>query len=941
MTRTLGYDSLGHLVSNVEPNTSSNGTGWLYAYDVSGNLVGTSDARGCGENLVYDGLGRLRWEDYQPCTSSQATYTAAPQLWITASGTLSPTTISGVETLYYYEAPGATLVNNRLTSVLDRGAYTSYAYDGRGRVEGVSRQLASPTWTSAGAIGAANNYDTNVYQQSFVYDGLDRVTQQTTGAAALSGAYSVRGFLETLGGSYGTILQSNIVAADGSPLTSVLGDAASTTRFQCYNSMRWLQESGASRNASLPTCAHAPLGSPTSSVTPPQTVLIDDAVTQFDAVGDPSALTDKRVPAEWGPGALPVNRSYTFDDSYRPTSASFAYVSTTGAVGSDTFVQALPPATAGQTPLPPLSTAQTRVRQQTFAFDWLGNTTQTTDDQNVFFERSLGAITNGGSGAGPNQLTSAASATNQAATTYDQAGNLLTMSYSLGGTCTSDCKRAFSYQWDELGRLAGAWRWTNGQNQFVTIMPDVEVAYLYDAAGNRVLRSSYHEGTGATSYNAEIFPSFRLVGAEWQTGASHYEDDPTTQVTYLVFNGVSYGQVFDTEKVIDTKTLHLVEYLQHVYLELGDTLGSTSAVVDQSTGALVERTTYYPYGGIENDYQSAVESGFWEDYKFTGKEGDNEVGLVYFGARYYSPNLGRWISADPAWVHGLQSDRNPYAYVRGRVTTAVDLLGLDDDVGSGLNLPPIDVCACCNGCGLAPVPAVQTPTVTLSTEANSDPGGPAFVDPRPQMQPPSVSLFSSEGMQRAMVDAQALRAFNAGISRNAPVLVGAVTLAGLQGLAMTVPPAVGAMNTASLQVATRFPTLVPLAGVAGAAASGSNGAEEEAPGAQTLFHYTTEEGMNGILETEQLNPSLKALNPADARYGNGQYLSDIIPGSMTPAQLSRQFLGMPFQGSRFTNWVEIDVSDLDVVEGRPGVFVIPNEGPLDLAGRIVGSGGGP
>lgn len=109
----------------------------------------------------------------------------------------------------------------------------------------------------------------------------------------------------------------------------------------------------------------------------------------------------------------------------------------------------------------------------------------------------------------------------------------------------------------------------------------------------------------------------------------------------------------------------------------------------------------------------------------------------------------------------------------------------------------------------------------------------------------------------------------------------------------------------------------------------------------TLFHYTTEEGMNGILESGELNASTKALNPADARYGNGQYLSDIAPGTMTPAQLSRQFLGMPFQGSRFTNWVETDVSGLNVVQRRAGVFVVPNEGPLNLAGRIVGSGGGP
>jgi hypothetical protein len=122
------------------------------------------------------------------------------------------------------------------------------------------------------------------------------------------------------------------------------------------------------------------------------------------------------------------------------------------------------------------------------------------------------------------------------------------------------------------------------------------------------------------------------------------------------------------------------------------------------------------------------------------------------------------------------------------------------------------------------------------------------------------------------------------------------------------------------------------------APSAATAAEEGEAAAQTLFHYTNEAGHAGILESEALNPSLKALNPADARYGNGQYLSDIVPGTKTPAQLSREFLGMPFHGSRFTHYVEIDVSGLNVVQGRPGVFVIPNEGPLDLAGRIVGSG---
>lgn len=52
---------------------------------------------------------------------------------------------------------------------------------------------------------------------------------------------------------------------------------------------------------------------------------------------------------------------------------------------------------------------------------------------------------------------------------------------------------------------------------------------------------------------------------------------------------------------------------------------------------------------------------------------------------------------------------------------------------------------------------------------------------------------------------------------------------------------------------------------------------------QTLYHYTNQKGLTGITESNQLNPSLKANNPNDARYGNGQYLSDIEPQTTTPA----------------------------------------------------------
>lgn len=95
--------------------------------------------------------------------------------------------------------------------------------------------------------------------------------------------------------------------------------------------------------------------------------------------------------------------------------------------------------------------------------------------------------------------------------------------------------------------------------------------------------------------------------------------------------------------------------------------------------------------------------------------------------------------------------------------------------------------------------------------------------------------------------------------------------------------------------------------------------------------------MNGIVESNQLNPSLKANNPKDARYGNEQYLSDIKPDTVTPGQLGKKFINVPNK-YKYTDYVEIDVTDLNVVQGRDGVFVIPNETPLDLTNRIVSIG---
>jgi RHS repeat-associated protein len=694
VVRTMQYDSLGHLVSNVEPNTSSGGVGWRYVYDQSGDLVGTSDARGCGENLTYDGLGRVRWEDYSPCTTDQATYTSAPS-WAAST---TPTSASGVETFYAYDAPGsATVLNGELYGVYDRAASTSFTYDGRGRMTGTSRQLATPTWTSTGPIAASTNYSSAMFSKTFSYDGLNRPIGESSGADAatllgtdmigggttageslVTGSYSARGILSTVKGSYGTIVASNVVDADGLPLTAVFGDAAGTTVANCYDAKRQLGQLVISRHAALPQCAHAAIGAPSSPAATAQTVLVSDTFVR-DAVGNPTSIADGRVAAEWEPGSMPVSRSFQYDDSYRVTQAGYSYAT---ASGGDTFVSPLasvpddfPMSLAAVTP---------RVSQQNFAYDWMGNTTSTTDDQGVFLDRSLGPIANGTATAGPNQIVSAGTYLVSGGTkkgahlaaAYDAAGNTTSLELEQTHSCTPGaCPSQFAYEWDEIGQLVHATRWDTGGT---TAAADVH--YVYDAFGQRVFRSSTDFG-GIDFYNIEVFPSLRLENTAWNTTSSTYQDDASTEVAYLTLGGASYGRVFGTvvtpAKV--TPPRKPATYAQAVFLEFTDSLGSTSAVVNKATGELVERTTYYAYGGVESDYRAADQSSFWEDYKFTGKENDLEVGLTYFGARYYSPELGRWLSPDPLAIHGASGDLNPYAYVQGRVTRSVDSLGLADE----------------------------------------------------------------------------------------------------------------------------------------------------------------------------------------------------------------------------------------------------------------------
>jgi len=57
---------------------------------------------------------------------------------------------------------------------------------------------------------------------------------------------------------------------------------------------------------------------------------------------------------------------------------------------------------------------------------------------------------------------------------------------------------------------------------------------------------------------------------------------------------------------------------------------------------------------------------------YSTKEWDEKSGLYYFGARYYSPEIGRWTQRDPM---GTADGLNLYAYVRNNPASYYDPWG--------------------------------------------------------------------------------------------------------------------------------------------------------------------------------------------------------------------------------------------------------------------------
>jgi RHS repeat-associated protein len=167
--------------------------------------------------------------------------------------------------------------------------------------------------------------------------------------------------------------------------------------------------------------------------------------------------------------------------------------------------------------------------------------------------------------------------------------------------------------------------------------------YTYDASGRRIEKKY-----------------------DYETVTKYVYDGDHCIAEYNAYNQLKrkyiYGPGVDQPIcMIDTMTSPAVTSYYHF-----DGLGSVTALTNAS-GNTVEVYEYDVYGRV-----GATDANHPNRILFTGREYDKETGLYYYRARYYNPQIGRFLQTDPI---GYDAGMNLYRYCANNPVTLKDPSG--------------------------------------------------------------------------------------------------------------------------------------------------------------------------------------------------------------------------------------------------------------------------
>ncbi|WP_025742879.1 SpvB/TcaC N-terminal domain-containing protein [Aquimarina pacifica] len=278
--------------------------------------------------------------------------------------------------------------------------------------------------------------------------------------------------------------------------------------------------------------------------------------------------------------------------------------------------------------------------------------------------------------------------------TYDDSGNLIQLqhigenSFTRDMTVSDVSNRTITDEMDhdgtvesyfdaggnmqQLEHLQGIeWNYRNNIASVTIIERETEndsEYYVYDASGQRIrkVKETYNSSGDLLSKEEKIYLGGLEIKRKYQGVNEVLQEDRSAL------------HVMDDQKRIaivyywETSNDSAVTIEQNkIHYQLGNHLGSASLELDVN-GLLISYEEYFPFGGTAFTAGSSATEVALKQYRYTGKERDDTTGLYYYGARYYAPWMGRWLSSDPA---GTVDGLNLFRYVRNNPVSFKDEFG--------------------------------------------------------------------------------------------------------------------------------------------------------------------------------------------------------------------------------------------------------------------------